>query len=274
MMKRRAVLTALAAFCAAAALAGCVSTPRESSGKGFALTRVGDDTGKGAAEAAPPIPEPALSGASFTSAGLRGEGVDARPLAARLGEGDDWKHKRLALGARAGGAFHFYALNTQHDADVSSPFVFQAALTADVRLSPRISLGAETAYRLDYFRADSAFFSTEVRASSLVIPLFVKAVFMPRSYYVAGFAGPFIRIPLGQLALDSGGAAERYDASLTPGIVLGAEGGMPLGPGLIVLDLRYAQDMFFVKANGAKQYRAGSLEFSIGYKMSFLPLDY
>ena len=97
---------------------------------------------------------------------------------------------------------------------------------------------------------------------------------MPQSYYAAGFAGPYIRIPFGQVEVNYTDAAEHYDASITPGIAVGVEAGMHLGPGIIVLDVRYAQDIFYVESNSAKQYRAGSVEFSIGYKIGFLLTDY
>ena len=88
------------------------------------------------------------------------------------------------------------------------------------------------------------------------------------------FAGPYIRLPLGQLKLDANGAAERYGFSRTPGVALGGEAGIYTGPGILFLDVRYAQDFVYVRANGVKQYRTGSFAFSLGYKMGFLPADF
>jgi TolB-like protein len=193
---------------------------------------------------------------------------------AREGEWAEWKHKRLYAGARLGGSYHFYDLNTLYAADVSAPVVFEAALTLDLRLTPYISLATELAYTYDSFRADSAFFSTGVYAPSLVFPLVAKVMWMPGSWYVSGFAGPYLRVPCGPLELSYNGIEEEHDASLRPGIVLGGEGGMRLGPGIIALDLRYRQDLFYARANGTRQYRAGSLSFSLGYKMGFFLTDY
>ena len=192
----------------------------------------------------------------------------------KSGDWAAWKHKRLYAGVRAGGAYHFYTLNTKHDADITAPVVFEAAATLDVRLLPHLSLAAEAAFTYEQFQADTPFFTTEVHAQSLVFPLFAKAVFTPASFYFSGFAGPYIRVPLGQLELTYAGETRRYDAASVPGVAVGGEAGARVGPGIIVLDLRYAQDLLFTEANGAQQYRGGAIAFSLGYKMGFLLADY
>jgi TolB-like protein len=190
------------------------------------------------------------------------------------GTWEPWKHKRLYLGARAGGSWHFYKLNTNQDTALTSPLVFEAALTADLRLSSHISLAGEFGYTYDYFRAEAAFFNTEVRAQSCFVPLFFKTAFYPQNFYLSGFAGPYIRIPLGPLELDYGGVEEEHSFSPVPGAAIGFEAGLHAGPGIIALDLRYAQNLFFTSANGEKQYRAGAFVFSLSYRTGFFWTDY
>ena len=190
------------------------------------------------------------------------------------GQWPAWKHKLLYAGVRAGGALHSYTLNTAYTTDISAPVAFEAALTVDVRLSRYFGVASEFAYTADAFRAESQFFSSEVRAPSFFIPLFVTAGVRPGPFSFSCFAGPYIRVPCGRLTIAYNGVSEEYSFSSVPGIAFGGEAGLNAGPGVLVLGLRYAEDFFFVNANGAKQYRAGSFGFSLGYKIGFLVTDY
>ncbi|MDR2509519.1 MAG: hypothetical protein LBC77_02615 [Spirochaetaceae bacterium] len=192
----------------------------------------------------------------------------------KKGEWPAWKHKLVYAGARAGGALHFYTLNTPYSIELTSPVAFEAALTADVRLGKYIGAASELSYSYDAFRVESQFFSSELHAPSLAIPLFVRAGFQPGPFSLWCFAGPYIRIPCGNLTLEYNGVSEEYPFSISPGIAGGIEAGFHAGPGALVAGIRFAQDFFFIDANGAKQYRAASFGFSIGYKIGFFLTDY
>ena len=115
---------------------------------------------------------------------------------------------------------------------------------------------AEVLYQADEAISESDTQTVTFDSQSLVIPVLAKVLFRPARFIVGGFAGPYIGIPLGGVT------------SFPFGIMAGAEGGMRLGPGDMVIDIRYAQDLVISSAD-AGVYKAGRVQLSAGYRFGF-----
>jgi hypothetical protein len=170
---------------------------------------------------------------------------------------DTTKGHKLYISARFGAAYNRYTperdTKEKYGDKLGSSFSLFPALSVSYNFIPLIALQAEVLYQADEAGSEGDTQTVTFDSKSLVIPVLAKVLFRPSRFTVGGFAGPYIGFPLA-------GAA-----SYPIGIMAGAEGGMRLGPGDMVIDIRYARDL--VNGNkDAEVYKAGRVQFSAGYR--------
>jgi TolB-like protein len=184
---------------------------------------------------------------------------------------EDWKHKWVYAGARSGFSSHDYVLNTFEDINAENNFSFEAALQGEVQIMPLLAVQTELLLSSDkIYIADIGYKDLTCTATTLQIPLLAKFTYRPNKFYFAGFAGPYIALPLGQMEINYNDAVNKYDFSTTIGLTGGADAGIKLVGGILFLDARYSGDFLFFKANDAPQYRRKMLSISIGYNYGFI----
>jgi hypothetical protein len=188
-----------------------------------------------------------------------------------LMKGDEsWKHKWLYTGARFGVSIHDYVTNMTVDVDAKTNTSFEAALFGEVQILPLLAVQPELVYSSDtVFVSDAENGNVTVSASTLEIPVLAKLTVRPGIFYLAGFVGPYIAIPLGQMQVTHNGNTSDYDFSSTFGLTGGANAGMKLGPGVLLLDARFSGDFRFFRANDTPQYRRTMFSISLGYNYGF-----
>jgi hypothetical protein len=198
------------------------------------------------------------------------------------GHTDHW----LFLGARLGPALRVY---TPPDniaftgGDTSGP-ALDLGVQASVQIVPRLSLQAEAIFTWD--NASVWFYvpnsggtgvdrhAREFTGLSLQLPLTAKLNFYPGKFRVSPFLGAYFMLPLGGMTVNDPLAGERSDSySFSPplGILGGISAALPLGPGMIIADLRYSADLGPVELKeGEDSYRRGSVALSVGYEWGLL----
>jgi hypothetical protein len=170
---------------------------------------------------------------------------------------DTTKGHKLYIGARFGAAYNMYTpegdTKEKYGDKLGSSFSLFPAVSVSYNFIPLIALQAEVLYQADKAGSEGDTQTVTFDSKSLVIPVLVKAMFRLSRFTVGGFAGPYIGFPLA--------GVKTYPI----GIMAGAEGGMRLGPGDIVIDIRYARDL--VNGNtDAEVYKAGRVQLSAGYR--------
>ncbi|MDR0526202.1 MAG: outer membrane beta-barrel protein [Spirochaetaceae bacterium] len=193
---------------------------------------------------------------------------------------EDWKNKRLYIGARAGLAAQTPVINTNRD-DINAEAAtgFEAALQFEYRFFEFSVMKLP----LRFFAQSEIIFSGEkiaavlpegdsvtMEAGILNVPLLAKAAWTPRIFYFAVFAGPALTLPLGQMMIKQDGLERQYDFSPTFGLLAGINAGIKVGQGAVFLDARYYGDCLFTRVNDVQQYRRQTFSVSLGYRYGFL----
>jgi TolB-like protein len=193
---------------------------------------------------------------------------------------EDWKNKRLYIGARAGLAAQTPVINTHRD-DINAEAAtgFEAALQFEYRFFEFSVMKLP----LRFFAQSEIIFSGEkiaavlpegdsvtMEAGILTVPLLAKAAWTPRIFYFAVFAGPALTLPLGQMMIKQDGLERQYDFSPTFGLLAGINAGIKVGQGAVFLDARYYGDCLFTRVNDVQQYRRQTFSVSLGYRYGFL----
>ncbi|GHV91979.1 hypothetical protein AGMMS50268_24820 [Spirochaetia bacterium] len=105
---------------------------------------------------------------------------------------------------------------------------------------------------------------------SLMIPVVVKATFRPvrARFLIAPLAGVYLNLPLGPMTMPGGGTEDYKFDPLPLGLTAGADFGMRLGPGMLMVNARYSIDTGnVVLANEGTLYRRTQMvSVGLGYE--------
>jgi hypothetical protein len=200
----------------------------------------------------------------------------------------------LSLGARLGGSAHFYKLGSDLEdfysgvnIDIDSHFSFDGAVQAAVNISDIFAVQTELLFTKDTVTGTAHAGGYDIEESfestSLLIPLLAKASFRPGNFVVSGFAGIYFTVPLGDMkdkrTVEYGGYIDsesyNYEFEKAPlGFMVGASGGIKLGPGNLFADLRYAMDFSDTEASlenvTEALYKRSMFMFSLGYEIGLI----
>jgi TolB-like protein len=204
-----------------------------------------------------------------------------QPAETSIDPKEDWKHKWLYLGARAGLSLGFYE-NGGGLADTSiylsqkmtgSP-AFEGSLYASVSIWKLFAVQTEVIITNDSFDLYSGSNSiVSVSYNSLMIPLLAKVQYRPAIFMVQGYTGAYLSLPLGQMEVKHRNGSYSADFPVMPGFVAGGGFGVKLGPGAVVGDIRYAADFGFLSASyrGTRDVsRRSTVSFSLGYEIGLI----
>jgi hypothetical protein len=199
-----------------------------------------------------------------------------------LGAGaEDWKNKRFYLGARGGFSTGFYAdagglvdSTVYHSIRLSGKPSFDGAISAAVSIGSIFALQAEAVFTADSYELYSAKKSLmTVSYTSCMIPLEAKLVYRPSIFMVQTYAGAYLSLPVSQVQVNHSNGSYSADTSVVPGFIAGAGGGIKLGPGVFLGDIRYAADFssLAIDHNGQRDIsQRGKLSFSLGYEIGLM----
>jgi hypothetical protein len=182
---------------------------------------------------------------------------------------DDWKNKRLYLGARCGVSTTSYRLNTNTGANLDGAVNLDAALQMLFCFTDNFALQTELAFLRDKAAQENP--SVTETASSLMIPVFARLAYASNIISVGLFGGVYFAAPLGQMTVTRNGGSKSYNYTNPIGIAAGTDLGFKLGRGIVFADLRLGGDTGFVGVDGASQFQRSILfSFSVGYRIGFL----
>jgi hypothetical protein len=111
---------------------------------------------------------------------------------------------------------------------------------------------------------------------SLMFPFIVKANFRPGNFRLAPLAGSYVFAPLGDAVFRDNpvgeGDAFSWSSAAPLGYTVGVEAAMKLGPGMLLGDIRYAEDFGSIIIHDSEDtsYRRGALSFTLGYAFGFI----
>ncbi|MDR3174265.1 MAG: PorT family protein, partial [Treponema sp.] len=194
------------------------------------------------------------------------------------GDGEIETFPHLYLGGRLGGAASAYYIRTtgNYDAGMTQGFGVEAAFMAEYRPWRFLSVQAEAAFALDSFKAfkverrglEEIHTTTQYTSFSILFPLLVKFSIDSGPFNVSIAAGPYLVLPLGQAVTEGSSYAYRLDLPL--GLMAGMELGHALGPGELILSLRYGRDFGITMVGSGLQYTPTRVVLSAGYRFGFL----
>jgi hypothetical protein len=202
---------------------------------------------------------------------------------------DAWKDKRVYLAIRPAMSFHFYdTTETLYDGLVSTPGTsFDIAAQFAFQFNRLVAIQAELIFTSDsmtMFCAETMTdqygyplftYDTMYRYSSdsLIIPILAKIMYKPGIFSLAGIAGVYVTVPLGESKytdrfLDS----EEHGTITAPlGFVVGGTAGVKFGPGVLFFDARFMMDFVVTHFTGDAQdddiYRRSMVSLGIGYEI-------
>jgi hypothetical protein len=196
---------------------------------------------------------------------------------------EEWKHKRIYLGMRAGVSPRSYDAPGAGKNAIS----FDGSMQIAVQLNDLFAIQTElilTEDRMDSSRENEAvtaadgtpvyLFNTTYTYSSrsLIVPLLAKMTFRPGPVSLAGFSGMYFSLPITTI--------ERHDSfhrksefasgGVLLGFAVGGSFGIALDDGVLFLDLRYMKDLGAVRFQGRDAYTRGMVSIGIGVEMGIL----
>ncbi|MDR3338416.1 MAG: hypothetical protein LBT16_14565, partial [Treponema sp.] len=201
--------------------------------------------------------------------------------------GKTYKNQWLFLGARLGPSLRFYTPSgdTAFTGGDTYGISMDAGIQASVQIAGAFSIQAEAIFTWDraslwlYIynaaRKDEDRYTRQFSGVSLQFPVTAKLNFYPGKWRVSPFFGAYFFLPLGELSMGSPyDEAGSYSYSVFPplGLLGGVSAGIPLGPGIIFADLRYAADLGEPELKGGGEietYRRHMLSLSFGYEFGF-----
>jgi hypothetical protein len=182
----------------------------------------------------------------------------------------EYPHNRLYLGALGGYSMRFFTI-PGGGKDVQTFTNFMLGGQASYLVLPYLAIQAEVLFTMDTVPVDwiddtGAKVTDEYQSISFMFPVMAKGVFGRGPFVIGPFAGLYLTIPLYMKGPDGG----TFSYTLPLGVVGGVDLGMHLGPGLLVLDVRYSRDFGKVKVGGESRYQRSGVSMSLGYKWGFL----
>jgi hypothetical protein len=157
-------------------------------------------------------------------------------------------------------------------------------LHASVQIIPLLGIQAEMIFTWDNASVWQYYFNTnreldrytrQFTSFSLQFPLTARLNFYPGKFRVSPFFGGYVLVPLGRITSSStmdGDDSFSYSVSPPLGLLGGISTGFPMGPGMLIADIRYAADLgepSLNNGNGMKTYQRNMATLSIGYEFGF-----
>ena len=185
---------------------------------------------------------------------------------------DSWFY----LGPRAGASLPGYSFKVSpgYEAGSGDGFGGEGGLVAELRLFPFFGLQLEALFACDAFNAvkitsgeDSRTVSADMFTSmSLMFPFLLKVPLGFEKFVLSFCAGAYYLLfsPWGEG--ESGGG---FSMSFPLGFIIGADLGIPLGPGELFVDLRYGKDHGVTVIQNGPRYGRDRINVGLGYKFGF-----
>ena len=106
---------------------------------------------------------------------------------------------------------------------------------------------------------------------SLMVPVMLKASWRGGPVFASALGGVYLNLPLGDMQNDQLGGSFPYAYNVPLGFTVGASVGTKVGPGRIMLDFRWAQDLgpAVKTANGDPLFTRSMVLFGISYELPF-----
>jgi TolB-like protein len=183
-----------------------------------------------------------------------------------------WKYKWLYLGLRGGAGINtgYTGSSTEPIFDfgsIESSFGVNGAFSINGQITDWLGIQAEFMYTHDTIKMKSAGGSVvetegmnldsgggngEFTFNSFMIPILAKASFRPGNFYIACLGGIYFNIPFGEMNYIGTLQAGDWKGTFKPvntnmGLMFGGNIGYHLGPGVLLVDVRYAMDLSSIK---------------------------
>jgi hypothetical protein len=191
----------------------------------------------------------------------------------------------LYLGLRGGGSFNVYSLpriSGGYESNIGQSFTNEAAFFAEFQVLRFLSLQGEVVLTPDFLRlsklvpndeGDNIRVTDDFSSMSLMFPFLIKTPFRMGIFASSLYAGAYLTMPLGNTKMKNGdpaGSGGSYSFGITQyfGILLGLDMGVSLGPGELLLDLRYSKDFGLTRIQVTPElpYIRSRISLSAGYK--------
>jgi hypothetical protein len=197
-----------------------------------------------------------------------------------------WEEKLIGVGIRSGISQRWYR-EPDKFAPGAHALNFEGGLFVSVFLNPLLSLQGELNFTFDnlvYRGIDDTggtgqyvpvLVNEKYTAYSLMFPVIMKVNFRPGNFRLAPFGGIYAFFPLGEASYRKKPAGEgdsfSWSAAAPLGFILGLEGAMKLGPGLLLADLRCGGDFGVINIHDADTaYSRGIISVTLGYAFGFI----
>jgi hypothetical protein len=203
-----------------------------------------------------------------------------------------WTDKRINLGLRSGVSQRWHTAPEENGPGAHA-LVYEGGVFASVFLNSLFSVQVEANFSFDnlVYRGitDTAagtsgpyspVYAKERHTSySLAIPLIFKANLRTRLFRFAPFAGVYGFLPLGKADYEKTPTGETgsypWSAGLPLGYTAGLETALRCGPGLLLVDIRYAGDLddIVIKNDAETSYKRSALSITLGYAFGFINMN-
>ena len=183
----------------------------------------------------------------------------------------------LSVGLRGGASFNTYSVIQRtpgYSGGMSQSFGYEVAFLVDFRIFRFFGIQAEAIFTPDVFNAAKVVQNTSiidrVDSLSMAFPLLLKAPLDLGVFNLSLFAGAYAMVPLGNTRIQSNVEAGTYAIEITPpiGFMVGSDLGVRLGPGRVLVDVRYGRDfgVTIVQNSLRLPYNRDRISVSLGYK--------
>jgi hypothetical protein len=206
----------------------------------------------------------------------------------------------LYLGARLGGSMHFYEPSDDYfgnsGVSLDNSGSFDGAIQISFQPIHFFAIQTELIFTKDrtnvsetgYMQSGSNYYRVKITetfdTNILTIPILAKLTYRPNNFYIAGLAGIYFNVPLGEAELTadielldynySDSVSENFTFETSPGFMVGGIFGIKIGPGTLFADIRYGMDFNDTKINfeqiTASVYKRNIIHFSLGYEIGLI----
>jgi hypothetical protein len=190
-------------------------------------------------------------------------------------------NRRFYLGLRGNASLNTSAIQASgsYEAGTSQWLNAEGAVMAEFRLFRFLSLQVEAVFVYDVFMAAKRIQKDGVllrstatsRSMLLMFPLFAKLPLEMGAFNVSPFIGAYFLLPLGDMHIsgegDEGAGSYVYQISPPFGLSMGVDVGLPMGPGELVVGLRFDRNIGMIIAQDPNrmQYHRNRVGLSVGY---------
>jgi hypothetical protein len=199
-----------------------------------------------------------------------------------------WEDTLINVGLRSGFSQRWYTAPNE-TASGAYALNFEGGLFASVFLNSFLSLQVELNVTWDslVYRGISNIGNKEYipvlanekyTSYSMTFPFFLKLNFKPGNFRIAPLAGLYVFTPLGKTSYRRTPTGEEETFSLSVdfpmGLIVGLEGAVKFGPGMLIADIRYLGDFGTITIHDADAiaYNRRMFSFTLGYAFGFINL--